>query len=306
MKKLFLIDGNAIIHRAFHALPPFKSSKGELVNAVYGFCSMLLTILNSEKPDYIAVSFDLKGPTFRHTEYKEYKATRAKAPDGLYEQIPKIRAIVEAFSIPIYEHEGFEADDVLGTLATQAEQITDLTTYIVTGDMDALQMVSEKTKVLAPFKGFAQTITYDIAQVFEKCSLKPEQIPDMKGLCGDNSDNIKGVAGIGPKTACELLTKYGTIENIYEHLEEITGKTKEKLEKDKESAFFSKRLATIIKDVPVALNLASCKTHEYDRAKVLELFQDYQFRTLIPKLTNFDNHAVEQKNAEDGIQQTLF
>jgi DNA polymerase-1 len=214
MQKLILIDGNAIMHRAYHAIPPFKTSKGELINAVYGFASMLLNILNNEKPDYIAVSFDTKAKTFRHEEYVEYKATRTKAPDDFYAQIPRIKELVRTFEIPIYEIDGFEADDVLGTLSVQADKNPDLMTYIVTGDRDTFQLVTDKVNILSPIKGFQQSELFTPQKVFEKYGLKPSQIADMKGLQGDNSDNIKGVNGIGPKTANTLLDKFRSIENL--------------------------------------------------------------------------------------------
>lgn len=306
MQKLILIDGNAVIHRAFHALPPFKTSKGEQVNAIYGFSSILLNLLNYEKPDYIAVSFDLKGKTFRHEEYKEYKATRKKAPDELYSQIPRIKDIVRSFEIPIYEIEGFEADDVLGTLAKQAEKVDDLRTYIFTGDMDILQLVNEKTYALSPARGIKEPVVYDIQKVLSKYGLKPRQIPDMKGLQGDSSDNIKGVAGVGAKTTKTLLQKYGTLENIYDHLDEITGKVHENLKNDKENAFFSRKLATIITDVPIEMNLQECKTHEYDKEKVGALFSELEFKTLMGRLNKFNNHSQEKKILEDETQQSLF
>jgi len=306
MKKLILIDGNAIVHRAFHAIPPFRTATGELVNAVYGFASMLLNILNNEKPDYIAVSFDLKGKTFRHKEYKEYKATRTKAPDELYEQFPKIKDLVRTFQIPIYEIEGFEADDVLGTLAKQAEEEGDIATYIVTGDMDTLQLVTEKTFVLTPHKGFSESIIYDTQKVFGKYGLQPSQITDMKGLQGDASDNIKGVKGIGAKTAASLLQKYASIENIYEHIDEIPGKVGENLRNDRENAFFSKRLATIITDTPMKLNLEECHAHKYDQEKVRNLFESLQFKSLLQKLGIFNNHSDIQKAEKNPSQATLF
>lgn len=306
LKKLFLIDGNAIIHRAFHALPPFKTPKGELVNAVYGFASMLLNILNKEKPDYIAVSFDMKGKTFRHEEYEDYKATRVKAPDELYGQIPRIKELVKTFEIPIYEIEGFEADDVLGTLAKQAEDIPEIKTYIFTGDMDTLQLVTKDTYVMAPAKGLKDPIVYDTQKVLGKYGIKPTQIPDMKGLQGDPSDNIKGVPGVGPKTARTLLQKYGSIENIYTHLEEITGKVHENLKNDEDSAYKSRRLATIVTDVPMKLNLDECRTHEYDQEKVHSLFQELNFKTLMTRLDKFHTHSTEKKQAENSAQQALF
>lgn len=306
MKKIILIDGNAVIHRAFHALPPFKTSKGELVNAVYGFSSILLNLLIHNTPDYIAVSFDMKGPTFRHEEYKEYKATRKKAPDELYGQIPRIRSVVEAFDIPIYEIEGFEADDVLGTLAKQIEEEDDMKTYIFTGDMDTLQLVTEKTYVLSPARGIKEPIVYDIQKVLGKYGLEPRQVPDMKGLQGDSSDNIKGVAGVGAKTTKTLLQKYGTLENIYDHLDEITGKVHENLKNDKENAFFSRKMATIVTDVPIKLDLKGCKTHEYDNEKILALFGELEFKGLMSRLSKFNKHSNDKKIEENETQQSLF
>lgn len=308
-RKLILIDGNAIIHRSFHALPPFRTSKGELVNAVYGFASILLHLLNVEHPDYIAVAFDLPAPTFRHHEYKEYKATRVKAPDELYAQIPRIKELVKAFQIPIFEKEGYEADDVLGTLAAQGEK-QNVLTYIVTGDMDTLQLVTEKIKVYSYTGKFSQPIIYDIQKVLGRYGLSPSQVPDMKGLQGDSSDNIKGVAGIGPKTAKTLLQKYESIENIYQHLDEITGGVHDKLAKDKESAFLSKRLATIVKDMDIKLDLPACATNEYDENILRQIFTELEFKSLLARLNTFHGHAVETKNAakNDGknIQESLF
>jgi DNA polymerase-1 len=306
MQKLILIDGNAIMHRAYHAIPPFRTSKGELINAVYGFASMLLNILNNEKPDYIAVSFDTKAKTFRHEEYVEYKATRTKAPDEFYEQIPRIKELVKTFEIPIYEMDGFEADDVLGTLAFQADKHDNLMTYIVTGDRDMFQLITDKLNVLSPIKGFQQSEIFTPAKVFEKYGLKPSQIADMKGLQGDHSDNIKGVNGIGPKTAKTLLEKFRNIENLYEHLDEVPENTRAKLLKDKESAFFSKRMATIILDVPMKLNLEDCKTHTYDQEKVTNYFQELEFKSLLSKLGRVDNHYNGARQKEQNSQASLF
>lgn len=306
MSKLILIDGNAIIHRAFHALPPFKTSTGELVNAVYGFASILLTILNKEQPDYIAVTFDMRGPTFRHVEYKEYKATRTKAPDELYAQIPRIRDVVRAFKIPIYEKEGYEADDVLGALAKQAEKM-DIYTYIVTGDMDTMQLVTDKVRILANTQKFSEPIVYDIAKVMGRFGLQPSQIADMKGLQGDNSDNIKGVPGVGPKTARTLLQKYGSIENIYKNLDEITGGLHDKLAAHKEDAFLSKRLATIVTEVPgITLDIEACKTHDYDEATLRGIFEQLEFKTLLNRLNTFHKISSEKKATESNAQGSLF
>ncbi len=306
MENLILIDGNSIFHRAYHSMPPFKTQSGELVNATYGFASMLLDLMNIEKPDYIAVTFDMKGKTFRHVEYAEYKATRKKAPDDLYAQLPRIKEVVTAFEIPIYEMEGYEADDLLGTLATQAEEKDKIMTYIVTSDRDALQLVSEKTNVIAPVRGLKETIVFDTSKVLEKYGLHPNQIIDMKGLQGDSSDNIKGVAGVGEKTARTLLQKYGTLEKIYDNLDEITGSLHNKLKNDKESAFFSKKLATIVLDVPKELDLNGCKVHEYDRTIVENLFLELEFKTLLKKFKNFDNHYSQKRIEKNPLQSSLF
>ena len=306
-QKLILIDGNAIIHRAFHGIPPFKTSKGELVNSVYGFASILLNLLNNEKPDYIALTFDLKGPTFRHEQYKEYKATRSKAPDELYSQIPRIKELVKAFRIPIFEKQGFEADDLLGTLAGQAE-IQNLLTYIVTGDLDTLQLVSEKTMVYTFARGFSKPLIYDRAKVLDRYGLSPEQVTDMKALQGDSSDNIKGVKGVGAKTTKTLLQKYGNIENLYDNLHEITGSIHNKLKTDKESAFLSKELATIICDVEVELDLDKCRTHEYDTEKLQSIFTELEFNSLLKRLNAFHNHSETKKQQikQSELQHTLF
>ncbi|MBU1992379.1 MAG: 5'-3' exonuclease H3TH domain-containing protein [Patescibacteria group bacterium] len=293
MEKLVLIDGNAIVHRAFHALPPFKTKKGELVNAVYGFTSMLLNILLNEEPDYIAVSFDKAKKTFRHEKYEDYKATRIKAPQELYDQFPKIKELVETFNIPIYEIDGYEADDVLGTLAKQAEK-EDIKTYIMTGDLDTLQLVTDKTFVLTPFKGFKETIKYDYQKVMAKYGLSPSQIPDLKGLMGDSSDNIPGVYGIGEKTAISLLQKYKSIDGVYENLDEITGAVHDKLEAGKDKGFFSRELATIVLDVPLKLDLGACRAHNFDYSKIKELFKELEFHSLIKRLDNFTETVAQQ------------
>ncbi len=312
LQKLILVDGNAIVHRAYHAMPPFRTKKGELVNAVYGFASMILNILKKEKPDFVAVSFDTKAKTFRHEEYKEYKATRVKGPDELYLQFPRVKELVRAFNIPIYELDGFEADDVLGTLAHQADEKKNIRTYIMTGDQDTLQLITERTSVLYPVKGFGETMIYDVPRVLAKFGLGPIQIPDFKGLKGDSSDNIPGVKGIGEKTAITLLQKYGSLENIYENLDQIKGSVHDKLERDKEQAFFSKKMATIVLNVPITLDLPSCHTHDYDKNKVSALFEELEFNSLLKKLNDFQSIGASNlpraqlKNSDHRNQATLF
>jgi DNA polymerase-1 len=299
-EKLILIDGNAIIHRSYHALPPFTTKNGELVNAVYGFASTLLSIIAKFEPKYIIATFDLAGPTFRHLEYAEYKATRAKADDALYTQIPRVKEVTEAFGIPIYAMAGFEADDVIGTLAKQAkENNTELETIIVTGDMDTLQLVNDVTKVYTMRRGLADAVLYGKTEIFERYSLAPEQLIDYKGLRGDPSDNIPGVKGIGEKTAIELLKTYGTLENVYAHLPEIKKPVREKLEKDKLIAIQSKGLATISRAVPVELDLEKAITKDFDKEKLVALFTELNFHSLKKRLLG---NTVEIKAKKSGAK----
>jgi DNA polymerase I len=304
-KKIILIDGNAILHKAYHGLPPFRTSEGELVNAVYGFASLMLNMLNRDHPEYLAVTFDLKGKTFRHEASVEYKANRTKAPDDLYGQLPRIKDIVRAFQTPIFEFEGFEADDLIGTLAVQAEE-QGIHSCIVTGDMDTAQLVTEKVVVYAMHKGFKEPIVYDRNKVIERYGLQPDQVIDMKALQGDSSDNIKGVAGIGPKTAQTLLQKYKTLENIYTNLDEITGSAHTKLTKDKESAFLSQKLATIVTNVPITLDLKACETHDYDEEALTKIFQELEFTTLLNRLHQFNRKSETRRQLEKNPQPSLF
>ncbi len=288
MKKLVLIDGNALVHRAYHALPKLTTKKGELVNAVYGFISILFKVLNDLKPDYVAATFDLAGPTFRHEEFKDYKATRVRAPQELYDQLNRVKQVLAALNIPIYEQQGFEADDVIGTLARQAseEKKEDVETIIVTGDLDTLQLVNDKVKVYTLKKGINDTILYDGKAVRDRYGLSPEQMPDFKGLKGDPSDNIPGVPGVGDKTAAELLKEYNTIENLYENVGLLPQKIGNKLEEYKEQAVFSKYLATIKTDVSVRLDLSKCELRDYSPEIVKRLFEELGFFSLLKRLPN--------------------
>ncbi len=287
MKRLVIIDANALIHRSFHALPPLTTKKGELVNAVYGFTSILLRVLKELKPDYIVTAFDLPKPTFRHLEYKEYKATRPKTPDELCQQFSKVKKVVQAFDIPIFEKEGFEADDIIGTITKKTGK--DIEDIVVTGDLDTLQLVDANTKVYTLKRGMTDTVIYDEKAVWERYGLKPEQLLDFKGLRGDPSDNIPGVPGVGEKTAIYLLKKFKTIENLYKKLEkgetkDITETLKEKLLDNKNQAIFSKKLATIRCDVPIKFNLEDCRVETYSHQKVVKLFQEFDFKSLINRL----------------------
>ena len=294
-KLLALFDGNAIIHRAYHAFQATKyrsatpltvSATGEIVSAVYGFALMLLKVLGDLKPSHCAIAFDKKGPTFRHRLFDQYKAHRPPAPDELVNQIGRVKELVEAFNIPIFEIENYEADDVLGTLSLQASR-KDIDTVIVTGDADTMQLVSPRVKVLSPKPGrsFSDTVLFDEGAVEEKYGVRPQLIADLKGLVGDSSDNIPGVSGIGSKTAVKLIRQFGTIEQIYEHIGEVTpSKLQEKLRESEEIARRSKELATIVTETPVTLDMAECRLSNYDRERVARLFRELEFSSLLPKL----------------------
>ena len=282
---MLLFDGNALVHRAFHALPPLTQHKtGELVNAVYGFASTLLKVFADFKPTHWAIAFDRPTPTFRHEMFEEYKAQRPATPEELKSQIKKVHRLVEAFHIPFFEIDGFEADDVLGTLSRQADE-QGIETIIVTGDNDMLQAVLPRVKTLAPRRSFTDTILYDEEAVEQKYGIKPEQLADLKALAGDVSDNIPGVPGVGEKTATKLLQQYGSLQGIYDHIDDVApDRLQDMLREYRNQAFQSKELSTIVKDVPVKLDLKACQVSHYDRDEVVKLFQELEFINLLPRL----------------------
>ncbi len=304
-RRLVLVDGNAILHRAYHALPPLTTRSGELVNAVYGFASMLFKIFSDLHPEYIAVAFDTAGPNFRHQEYIGYKANRPKTDLELTGQIDRVHQLVKAFNIPILEVKGYEADDVIGTLARQAAEVKNSTprlrsgqefkvndVIIVTGDKDLMQLVNDEVKLYMPSRGLSDGQIIGTKEVKEKMGIPPDKIVDYKGLAGDQSDNYPGVPGIGPKTAIELLSRFGDVEGIYMAIRNVGGvreigseATVKKLAEGAESAVLSKRLATILTDVPIKLKLEDCVTKDFDKEKVLSLFKELGFRSLAGRLT---------------------
>lgn len=299
MKKFVIIDGNALIHRGFHAIPPLFTKSGEMVNAVFGFATVLLGILQKEAPDYIAVTFDKKGPTHRHVKFADYKATRVKAPDELYSQIPRIKELVSAFSMPIFEESGFEADDLIATLVTKLKSDNDIGVVIVTGDKDALQLVCERVSVASPRKGYHDVFYYTPASVFEKLGVKPEQVLDYKGLCGDSSDNIPGITGVGPKTAVNLLAKYKTLEWIYEHLADLPPRVREKLEKGKESAFFSRDLSRLVSDMKIDFIVNDCSTAVLNYTAAGKVFEKFEFKSLVGRLQNLEKEREHHRQNEE-------
>ena len=291
-KRLILIDGHALFHRAFHALPPFRSPKGEVVNAIYGFLSILLRTIKDVNPDYIVATFDLATKTFRHEEFEEYKAHREAAPDEMHDQLPRLKEVLESFGIPIYEAEGYEADDVIGTIAEKLKREKDVQVVILTGDLDTLQLVDDEAKitVFTPKKGVSDSILYNEKAVIERFGLRPDQMIDYKGLRGDPSDNIPGVPGVGDKTASTLLKKYENIETLYEALErgqaeDISEKMKEKLLTNKDKAFLSKKIATIIRDVKIKFDLDDADWQKHYKAKHVEDdLKDLGFFSILERL----------------------
>jgi len=326
---LVLFDGNAIVHRAFHAFENTRtltvSKTGEIVSAVYGFAQMLLKAINELKPTHCAIAFDKAAPTFRHLMFDQYKAHRPRTPDELVNQFDRVRQLVEAFHIPIFELDDYEADDVLGTLSRQASE-RGIDSVIVTGDADTMQLVSPSVKILYPKPrgSFSDTKLYDETAVVEKYGVKPEHIADLKALEGDASDNIPGVPGIGAKTAVKLIQQFGPIEEIYAHIDEVTpARIQNLLRENEASAHQSKKLATIVTQTAVNLDLDECQTSHYDRNTVTELFRELEFFSLLTKLpeeeskpetdvgiqaeapSQLDYHTISTSQSLDGLLNRL-
>ncbi|MDD5492730.1 MAG: DNA polymerase I [bacterium] len=292
-KKLYIIDGHAYIHRAFHALPMLTNSQGLVINAVYGFTRMLLKIIKREQPDYLAVCFDSPHPTFRHKAFEQYKATRKETPDELKTQIPMVQEMVEAFKIPVFRMPGYEADDLIATIARQAEK-QDVDVVVVSGDKDILQLVDEHIKVLSEPKG----ILFSEKEVQEKFGFSADKIKDYLGLCGDSSDNIPGVPGIGEKTALQLVKEYGTIENMYQNLDKMPAKVKNKMEAGREMAFKSKELVTLVENVALTMTLDDLRPVPLDQEKAMALFNKYEFKSLSTEL-------IEQSSEKDASYKVI-
>lgn len=285
MKKIIIIDSNSVIHRAFHALPPLTAKDGEVVNAVYGFITFLFKSVRQFTPDYVAACFDVSKDSFRTALFNDYKANRKKAPQELYDQIPKIKEVLKAFNVRIFEKQGFEGDDLIATIAKIKNG--GLQKIILSGDLDNLQMVDKDTKVFFLRKGISDTVFFGEEEVIKKYDgISPRQIIDLKALKGDASDNIPGVLGIGEKTAISLLKKYNDLESIYLNLDSIKGSVKEKLEKNKSNAFLSRELARMKTDVDIDFDLNECKWGNYDRVAVVKILESFGFKSLIPKIPN--------------------
>jgi DNA polymerase-1 len=307
-KKLVILDTHAILHRGYHAMPDFASSKGEPTGALYGLVSMLLRIVSELRPDYIVAAFDLPGPTFRHDAYDEYKATRLKTDDALVSQLIRSREVLDAFGVPHYELPGFEADDLIGTVAHELRDNKDVDLIIASGDMDTLQLVDgNHVRVYTLKKGLTDTFIYNEDGVRGRFGFGPELIPDYKGLRGDPSDNIKGVKGIGEKTAEILISEFGPLENIYKVLKKNPEKLKEvgikdgmieKLKAGEEDAEFSKMLATIRRDAPIHFTVPKEEWHPaLSKEKISKMLAEFEFRSLIPRVNTLLNGATPKKSS---------
>lgn len=304
-RKIFLlVDAHALIYRAYFALPNLTDPEGHLVNAAYGFTRMFLTAINHFEPEYSAVCFDHKGETLRKKQYQAYKAQRAKMPDDLIPQISLVKDLVDALNVPRFELEGYEADDLIGTINRQVEHLDNsLLTEIVTGDQDMFQLVDNDTHIWMPARGRQQgDMEYDQTLVEKKMQIKPNQVVDFKALSGDASDNIPGIKGIGKKTATKLINRFENLEKIYEFLEKnpegddlIKGALLKRLKEGKESAFLSQDLATISTEVNIDFALEACRVTAYDKTKTIQLLNKLGFKSLIKLLPNdaFENSVQE-------------
>lgn len=307
MKQLLIIDGNALLHRAYHALPDFKSKEGVPTNAVYGFATMLHRVIQDFHPSHVAVCFDTKEPTFRDEMYEEYRAHRPEPDKELVNQFPIARDFLTSAGIKYYEKDGFEADDVIATL-TSSVRSDDFSVVILTGDKDIFQLVDEKVSVLTPGIGYSKSTLYDREGVIKKFGLPPEKIADYKALVGDPSDNYKGVRGIGPKTAVQLIKTYGSIDEMYKHIDEIESeKIKTLLKNEKKNATISKKLAVLKEDVK-GLNFSVEETSFSDyNEKLKDFFTEYQFSSLKKRFFNEKSRNADKTDDEKaGSQMNLF
>ena len=297
-KRLIIIDGNSIINRAFYALPDMSNSEGLKTNAIFGFVRMMFKIIEDYQPTHMSVAFDKKAPTFRHKQYADYKAGRKKMPDELAQQLQPLKDLLDKFNINRLELEGYEADDLIGTVARLGEE-NDFKVYIVTGDKDAIQLASHKTTTLITKKGVGEVEEYDYDSVLERYEMTPTQFIDLKGLMGDKSDNIPGVPGVGEKTGIKLLKQYSTIENLIEHTDELKGSIKKKIEENKDLALMSKELATIITNVPIKVKLEDLEYGDYNKDDVVEKFKEFGFTSLITKLLDIEGGETTIKEEID-------
>jgi len=312
MSKLVIIDGHAIIHRAYHSIPSL-SSNGQPVNALYGFYSMLLTAINILKPKYLIVCLDSPGPNFRNHEFLGYRAKRKPADHELISQLPLLESTLKEAKIATFSMGGFEADDLIATLTFKAlkkinkhkrKMISEV--VIITGDKDLMQLVDEKVSLFVPVRGLSETKIFNIKDVQEKLGVLPTQVVDLKALMGDMSDNYPGVAGIGPKVAIDLLTEYQNLDNIYQNLDNIKPSIKEKLEISKDNAYLSKKLATLVSNIPLDFKLSQSRFNQESFLNLISLFKTFNFKSLIQRIEKQNPKQVKIKNETKSNQTSLF
>lgn len=316
MNHLVIIDGHAIAHRAYHSIPPL-TFQGQPVNAIYGFYSMILSALEILKPTHLAVCLDSPGPTFRNTEFIGYRAKRSVPDHELITQLPLLPQTLDTATVPHFEMGGFEADDLIATLTRRSlsrqrrsnkKKLIDKIT-IITGDKDLMQLVNDRVSLFVPVQGLSKTVTYDPSGVFNKLGVRPDQVVDLKALMGDASDNYPGVTGIGPKTASELLSTYGHLDTIYDHLTEISPTISTKLIKDRDNAYLSHKLATLINNIPLEFSLKNLRFTPLRVAGMQQLFTNYNFRSLNSRLTKQFKSVSKPKtypSKSDPNQTSLF
>lgn len=309
MSHLVIIDGHAIAHRAYHSIPPL-SVNGQPVNALYGFYSMILSAMDTLHPKYLVVCLDSPGPNFRNTEFVGYRAKRKPTDYDLVSQLPLLPSTLEQANICHYSVGGFEADDLIATIArkallkrTRSKKVISKVT-IITGDKDLMQLVDDKISLFVPIRGLSETKLYGPAEVKEKLGVTPSQVVDLKALMGDMSDNYPGVAGIGPKTATDLLEKYQNLDNIYSHLEEIKPAVAEKLIKDRDNAYLSQKLALLVSNIPITLKLKQSKFNLQQTKGLESIFQAYNFRSLLARLHR--RYDLNPKVKVQSNQESLF
>jgi DNA polymerase-1 len=295
-ERLMLLDGYGLVYRGYFALPPLTTSRGELVNGVFGFASIVLRGIADLQPDYLAVSFDLPGPTFRHEQYAEYKATRQRMPDDLRDQFPKVREVVKALRIPVYEMQGYEADDVIGTITRNLDANENLETTIVTVDLDMLQLVTPRVRLMTTRSGVENTVIYDVARIDERFGLRPDQMVDYKALKGDPTDNIPGVPGVGEKTAAKLIRDFGDLDTLLARLDDVKpDKLRDNLREHRDQILMGRELSRIVRDLPIEIDLEAARLGDYDRDTVVRLFREYEFRTLIERLPPMAGESAQQR-----------
>ncbi|MDD2483007.1 MAG: 5'-3' exonuclease H3TH domain-containing protein [Candidatus Shapirobacteria bacterium] len=312
MSKLVIIDGHAIIHRAYHSIPPLTSN-GQPVNALYGFYSMLLTAINILKPKYLTVCLDSPGPNFRNHEFLGYRAKRKPADTDLISQLPLLKSTLEEAKIATFSMGGFEADDLIATITAKAlkkinkhkrKMITEV--VIITGDKDLMQLVDNKVSLFVPVRGLSETKIFNPIDVQEKLGVLPTQVVDLKALMGDMSDNYPGVAGIGPKVAIDLLSEYHNLDNIYKNLDQIKPSIKEKLEASKDNAYLSKKLATLVSNIPLDFKLSQSKFNQDSFLNLISLFKTFNFKSLVQRVEKQNPKQVKINNEIKSNQTSLF